>query len=150
MWENTINILQEYGDKFVALYKQNLENSGRIATGNLINSIQTRIETSDTSLILYINLEDYYQYVENGRSAGSFPPVDKIKEWIQAKPILPREENGKLPTEEQLAFLIGRKIQREGFEGTHDLERTKETLQMEFETRIQEALKEDFKKEFIL
>lgn len=150
MWENTINILQEYGEKFVELYKQNLENSGRKATGNLINSISTRIETGDYKLEVFINLEDYYQYVENGRSAGSFPPVDKIKEWIQAKPILPREENGKLPTEEQLAFLIGRKIQREGFEGTHDLQKTKDALQIEFETRIQEALKEDFKKEFVL
>lgn len=148
MLENTINILQEYGQKFADVYKDKLLNHK--ASGNLLNSIQTKVVVNDTELILYMDLADYYYYIENGRGPGKFPPIDKILEWIRVKPILPREINGKLPTEKQLAFLIGRKIAREGFEGTHDLEDTKNLLQIEFELRIQEALIEDFKKEFEL
>lgn len=148
MYENTIGLLTEYGRKFAEQYKQNLQNSGRKATSNLISSISTRVVVNNTALELWLDLADYYYYVENGRSAGKFPPVDKILQWIQAKPILPREINGKLPTEQQLAYLIGRKIANEGFEGSHDLENTKNSLEAEFTERIKEALEQDFIKEF--
>lgn len=148
MYDNTIRLLEEYGGQFAEQYKQNLLNSGRKATSNLINSISTRVVVNDTAIELYLDLADYYYYIENGRSAGKFPPVDNILQWIHAKQILPREINGKLPTEQQLAYLIGRKIANEGFEGSHDLENTKNSLEAEFTERITEALKQDFINEF--
>ena len=118
---------------------------------SLLNSISriylTQVE-KHTAIELYLDLADYYYYIENGRSAGRFPPVDKILQWIHAKPILPREIDGKLPTEQQLAYLIGRKIANEGFEGSHDLENTKNSLEAEFTERIKEALEQDFINEF--
>lgn len=150
MYDNTIRLLEEYGRQFAEQYKQNLLSSGRKATSNLINSISTRVVVNDTTLELYLDLADYYYYIENGRSAGKFPPVDKILQWIQAKPILPREINGKLPTEQQLAYLIGRKIANEGFEGSHDLDKTKNSLEAEFTERIKLALEQDFINEFNL
>ena len=111
MYDNTIRLLEEYGRQFAEQYKQNLLNSGRTATSNLINSISTRVVVNDTAIELYLDLADYYYYIENGRSAGSFPPVDKILQWIHAKPILPRDgvrlimKNSVLLKERQLSRL---------------------------------------------
>ena len=94
-------------------------------------------------------MADYWQYVENGRKSGKFPPLDKILDWIRVKQILPTEINGKLPTERQLAYLIGRKISEEGTEGTHDLANSQETIRREFENKIQEAIKADYNEEVL-
>jgi hypothetical protein len=134
--------LAQYGEAIADRYKTNLEASGRRATGNLISSVNTKVTVDEQTFVIELSLEDYYYYVENGRSAGRFPPVDKILEWIRVKPILPTPDiNGKLPTEKQLAFLIGRKIANEGFEGTKDLEHTME--EVDYEAIIEEALDQD-------
>ena len=134
--------LARYSQAIADQYKQNLEDSGRRATGQLISSVNTRVSVDGSVFEIELQLEDYYYYVENGRGPGKFPPPEKILEWIRVKPILPTPDiNGKLPTENQLAFLIGRKIANEGFEGTHDLENTMETV--DYETIIEEALDQD-------
>ena len=63
----------------------------------------------------------YWKYVDNGRKAGKWPPIDKIIEWIKVKPIIPDNRFGRLPTEKQLAYLIGRKIYEKGIEPKHTL-----------------------------
>ena len=63
---------------------------------------------------------------------------------------MPTEINGKLPTEKQLAYLIGRKISEEGTEGTHDLANAQETIRREFENKIQEAIKADYNEEVLM
>lgn len=134
--------LGQYAQAIADQYKTNLENSGRRATGQLISSVNTRVLVNGQIFEIELQLEDYYKYVEEGRGSGGFPPVNKILEWIKAKPILPYPDmNGKLPTENQLAYLIGRKIANEGFEGTHDLENTME--EVDYESIIEEAIAED-------
>lgn len=135
-------VLAEYAKEIEERYKQNLEDSGRKATGNLITSVTTKVVVDGNELAIDLDLADYWKYVENGRSAGRFPPVNKILEWIRIKPVLPHPDaRGNLPTEEQLAFLIGRKIAEEGFEGSNDLSDTLE--EVDYEKRIIQALDED-------
>ena len=147
MYEHTIEVLNKYGQRVVDLYRSNLKNSGHNATGNLARTASFTIETSSGDLNVTIHLEDYYRYVEEGRRPGSFPQIDSILRWIQAKHIMPREINGKLPTEQQLAYLIGRKIAQEGIAGTYDLANAQEAAKSEFENEIQEALKADYNAE---
>lgn len=141
-FENLKRVLTQYSQAIADQYKTNLENSGRRASGNLITSVNTKVDVDGTLFEIELQLEDYWKYVEEGRGAGGFPPVSKILEWIRLKPILPYpDRNGKLPTEQQLAFLIGRKIANEGFEGSNDLENTME--EVDYEEQIQEALDKD-------
>lgn len=134
--------LGRYAQAITDRYKQNLESSGRRATGNLISSVNSKVTVNGQSFDIELQLEDYWKYVEEGRGAGKFPPVNKILEWIMVKPILPYpDKNGKLPTEKQLAFLIGRKIANEGFQGSNDLEHTME--QVDYEQIIEDALDQD-------
>lgn len=59
---------------------------------------------------------DYLKYLVTGRGPGKFPPPTKMLDWVQANPdVLERaKQTYKYLTEEGLAFLIGRKISREG------------------------------------
>lgn len=141
-FKNLQEALAQYAQAIADKYKTNLESSGRRATGQLITSVNTVVVVNENEFAIDLNLEDYWKYVEEGRGAGKFPPPDKILEWIRVKPILPTPlANGKLPTEQQLAFLIGRKIANEGFEGTHDLQHTME--EVDYEEIIVEALDKD-------
>lgn len=141
-FKNLQEALAQYAQAIADKYKTNLESSGRRATGQLITSVNTVVVVNENEFAIDLNLEDYWKYVEEGRGAGKFPPPDKILEWIRVKPILPTPlANGKLPTEQQLAFLIGRKIANEGFQGTHDLQHTME--EVDYEEIIVEALDKD-------
>ena len=71
-----------------------------------------------------ITLPEYAAYLNDG-TKPHWPPVDKIREWIKVKPVLPRPgRNGKLPSTEQLAYLIGRKISKVGTKPTKIIDRT--------------------------
>ena len=134
--------LKDYADAIREGYKENLEKNNRRATGNLITSINSKVNVDGNEFEIELQLADYWYYVENGRGAGGFPPINKILEWIRVKPILPHpDKNGKLPTENQLAFLIGRKIANEGFEGSNDLENT--LKEVDYNAIIEEALDKD-------
>lgn len=142
---NLESVLQEYCNRFEALYKQKLQEDGRMATGDLINSVRLSIEVGEENISCILNVEDYYYYVENGRGAGRFPPIQKIIQWVEAKGIQPYPtSDGRLPTTPQLAYLIGRKIANEGYEGKPSLANTIEELNTIYTLKLQEALIDDF------
>lgn len=137
------NVLYEFAVEVRNLYQDNLILNNRIASGNLLNNIEFNVKTSDSTYSVIFSMEDYWWYVENGRKAGKWPPMDKILEWIKIKPILPRPSNEKLPTPKQLAFLISRKIGEEGTQGTGDLSYSIETVFERYRQRIYEAIYSD-------
>lgn len=119
-----LNTIKEITNLFAAALKDKLEENGSNATHQLSNSIKDIVKFDGKYLTVSIQLEDYYKYVENGRKAGKFPPVEKIKEWIKVKPVLPYTRGKRLPNENQLSYLIGRKIAREGTRANPFLEPT--------------------------
>lgn len=133
--------LAQYAEAIVDRYKQNLEDSDRRATGNLITSINSKVSVNGNEYEVLLQLEDYWKYIENG-TKPHFPPVSKILDWVKIKPILPTPmKNGKLPTEEQLAWMIAKKIDRVGTEGKPDLEEALE--EVDYNAIIEEALDAD-------
>ena len=133
--------LKEYAEAIRDQYKDNLERDNRRATGDLITSINSKVIVDGNEYIIELQLEDYWKYVEWDTSPH-IPPVNKILEWVRVKPVLPRPmKNGKLPTEQQLAWMIADKISKEGTEGTHDLEDA--LAEVDYETIIEEALEAD-------
>lgn len=131
-------------------YQDNLIRNDRIASGDLLNNIEYEVTRGDFTYTIYVKMKDYWYYVENGRRAGKWPPIDNILNWIKIKPVLPRPNaEGKLPTPQQLAFLIARKIGEEGTEGTQDLRKATDTIWDTFEDRLYEAIDEDVDAAFI-
>lgn len=141
--ENLAAVLQEYAVAVRNLYQDRLILHDRIATGELLNSVEVRVEHSGTAYEVKMDLADYWRFVEMD-TAPHWPPRDAILKWIQAKPILPRPmSNGKLPTPEQLAFLIQRKIAVFGTEGQPDLTDSVQDMNTAFRDRIAAALARD-------
>ena len=137
--------LDEYAQKAEELYKRKLTDKGINASYKLLNSVETTVKRNDDEFVVTIHLEDYWIFVENGRGPGKFPPIDKILEWIRVKPIRPYSDSrGRLPTEEQLAFLISRKIAEQGTEGRKVLAETVEELNNYYLPLLQQALDRDF------
>lgn len=131
--------------QFSEALKNSLLADGKYATGKLISSINTEIEYDGRYFSVELNTADYFKYVNEGRKAGKFPPLNAIRQWITVKGILPRPIKGKLPTTNQLAYLIGRKISRQGIKGTRSLEKTEKNYRLE--DRILDQLLEVFEKE---
>ena len=126
-------------DKVAELYRRQLEADGVNASGAL-STFTTEYEWNGEHFILYFNLVEYWKYAENGRGPGRFPPIDAIRNWIQVKPVVPvPDARGKIPTTNQLAFLISRKIAREGTQGKHSL--TKAMLSTEMDPIIEAITK---------
>lgn len=142
-FENLKSVLLDYAIALQNKYKDNLWASDRVATGDLVTSVQYQTDFDDNTYIISLNLEEWWKYVEYG-TKPHFPPPSAILKWIKAKPVLPRPlANGKLPTPNQLAYLIGRKISEVGTQGSHDLEKTIEEINAEYEELIAEALQKD-------
>lgn len=139
------SVLKDYGEFFELEYKTRLLDKDKLSSGRLAESVKTFVRSTGNVLFeVVVRLEDYWVWVENGRKPGKFPPVDKIKEWISVKPIFPKQsDGGKLPTQEQLAFLIGRKISLEGIKPTHLFEQSANAVYNKFYQDITDAVAQD-------
>lgn len=112
---NLENAINNFISDFINTYKGLLIRDDKKATGDLIRSIKPiEIQFETNKYSGSISLVNYWKYVEYGRRPGKFPPPNKILDWIKIKPVIPRPVNGIKPTEKQLAFLISRKIARDG------------------------------------
>ena len=132
--------LRELGEDIRQGYIETLLRNDRKATGALIDIPPAIVEVQGTVYEVKLSLQDYWKYVEEG-TKPHWPPRSAILKWIQAKPVIPRpDRNGRIPSQQSLAFLISRKIAREGTEGSHDLQKTKDAILPYWEQRLQGVL----------
>lgn len=138
--------IQQLAEELSKEYKKILQDKNKIASGALYNFTYTA-EFKDGHFLVYFTLPDYWKYVEEGRAPGKIPPLEAIKQWIQVKPLIPTPDKyGKVPTNEQLAFLISKKIGRDGIPATHSLQEAiynKIPLVDEFINTFTEAIYKD-------
>lgn len=145
VFTNLMSALQDYGDAAAEMYRNRLIGDGKVASGKLLDSVRAKVAYRGTEFVVFLELEDWWRYVEKGRKPGKWPPRDKILEWIRIKPVEPRpDKDGNLPTEEQLAFLIQRKIGTEGIEAGNQLAETLEDLNRQYLPILQQAIEKDF------
>lgn len=140
---NLERVLDEYGKAVEDLYKKNLLDNDNVASKGLLESVRYIASFGDRKYEISVSLRDYFRYVEYG-TKPHFPPVDKLLEWIRVKPVLPHpDKNGKLPTEKQLAYLIGRKISQVGTKANNIMGKTVEEVNNSFIERIYDAIDRD-------
>lgn len=144
-------VLQDLANDIRDNYKEHLQFNDRytergVPSGysqRLIDSVKTQVVMGDRAWEITMTLNDYWKYVEDD-TKPHFPPVNKILEWVQIKPVIPRPDaNGRIPSPKSLAFLIGRSISENGTEGTHDLQKTKDGVIPWYKERIAAALGHD-------
>ena len=136
-----LDVLEDYKKEFESLYKSKLEE--RRASGRLIKSVKTKYEVNGNTYEVSVDLENWWYWAEHGRkptSKGKHCPIEPIISWIRAKGIVPREINGKLPTEKQLAYAIRHKIDNEGYTGGQYMQQTLDEINDKYTKLLQEAL----------
>ena len=144
-------VLQDLANDIRDNYKEHLQFNDRytekgVPSGysqRLIDSVKTQVVMGDRAWEITMTLNDYWKYIEDD-TKPHFPPPQKILEWVQIKPVIPRPDaNGRIPSQKSLAFLIGRAINENGTTGTHDLEKTKDGIIPWYKQRIAAALGRD-------
>jgi hypothetical protein len=125
-----------------------------VASGTLEKSLKYRLQIKGQNINVSVyakgKASQYFLARENGRKPGKQPPVDAILEWMRIKPIKLRDkESGKFkkPTEalkRQVAFLIARKIGKQGMKGWHAFDYAMENIWDEYEAKIIDAYGKDF------
>ncbi len=123
--ENPIKIIgvTEVCNYIADIYRKKMDAADYNKQGELYNFKWTT-EWNGNLFELAFLLPDYWQYAEYGRRPGKMPPVNKILKWIEFKHLVPRSNNGRVPTTKQLAFAISKHIALHGTEGKHLLEKT--------------------------
>jgi hypothetical protein len=149
----------------VEAYINNLDKRSIHATHNLADSVKYEVTDGIRWIGVDISLLDYWKYIEYGRKAGKFPPLQSIEEWIKVKGIQPmtrtqasvkrwtqhrgriRRNDGRIPSIKSLAFLIGRKIKEEGIQPRPILATAIDDTYRRFEAAIIEAMTQDITQE---
>ena len=149
------SVLEEYAQQAVEIYKYQIALGAHNASRKLTDTIYQEIKVEGSEFMVCLHLQEYWKYIEGGSKGkissppgavypAHFPSPEVLMKWIEVKPVIPRPmANGDIPSPQTLAFLIGRKIMREGIEPFPALEETKKEAMKIFEDRIKEALGHD-------
>lgn len=113
--------LRTYGGLIVNRLIDGLQQSEQIASGDLEESITFEVDEVDGAVRLDVLLADYYKFVDMGRAAGKMPPISKLREWLRYPNVKDRLGINGLPDMKLngIAYLMARKIKREGTKGNH-------------------------------
>ena len=143
-WDNLRNTMEEYRQFLELATKDNTKHY------ELSNNIKFNLQVTDTVFEIEFNAPEYWKYANYGRGPGKFPPLDKIEDWIVRRKISPYPtKSGRIPTRPQLAYLIARKIAREGFEGSGFLQKSLKEQQDYWEDRISDAIYKDIESQIM-
>jgi hypothetical protein len=160
---NFFAVVNDMAKRFVELMQSDYRMKRRVgrnftnavASGTLEKSLAYRLKIKGSSINVSVyakgKASKYFLARENGRRPGATPPpVSAILDWMRIKPIKLRDkESGKFkkPTEalkRQVAFLIARKIGRDGIKGWHAFDYAMENIWDEYESKIVAAYQKDF------
>jgi hypothetical protein len=100
--------IQGWLDETHGLMVQKYDELGFRASGEWEQDLSNSIDETGGKYIAKIEGANYTYWMEHGRKAGKFPPIAKIRKWIDDKGIQTDLNKN------SLAFLIARKISREG------------------------------------
>jgi len=158
-----MEVLDNLGKVIIADYQRLLEQAGKKASGALIGSLRYEVKIGEGFYEVVFFGEGYWKNVEFGRRGRErdngygvapdmkFPPINEIKDLIRIKPILPTPDaRGRIPDENQLAFLIARAITYNGILPTNAMTKTLETNENVIEQTSQMIVNEIIKKIDIL
>jgi hypothetical protein len=123
MASNLSQTLRRVGGLTVQRLSQGLKESNSDASGELDTSIGFNIKPTSKGIDLNITMLDYWEFVDKGRKPGKPAPVNKIMEWLTYPNVRDKMRFGQSDAafteseQKSLAYLISRKIGREGTKG---------------------------------
>lgn len=144
-FDNIIKVLEDIGQHVIESFKADVEKKNGSASGSMVSSTMAEITITDQKITLTVSTVPYFQYADEGRGKtvnnGPGEVKKKIRKWIDQKGITPSRGT----TKDQLAFLMARKIHREGFKGKYyrrDI--ITDSIQQNADLLLADAIKKDF------
>ena len=143
-WNNLKKCLEEYSMYLLQASRNNMP-----TYYELKDKIKFVMNVNGNFYEIIFNAPSYWKYANDGRRPGKMPPVNVIADWVRRRNITPYAlKNGKLPTTEQLAFMIANKIAKEGTKfhgptGIHFLEKSIDEQKSYWDDKISEAISND-------
>ena len=138
-WNNLKKCLEEYSMYLLQASRNNMP-----TYYELKDKIKFVMNVNGNFYEIVFNAPSYWEYANSGRPPGKMPPVNVIADWVKRRNITPYAlKNGKLPTTDQLAFMIARKIGRDGTTGIHFLEKSIDEQKSYWDDKISEAISND-------
>ena len=138
-WLHLEEVLREYEAYLLEASKRNMP-----SYYELRNNIKFNLQVGDNFYEIVFAAPQYWKWAEDGRRPGKMPPVSAIADWVTRRKIAPySNKNGKLPTTNQLAFAIAKKIGRDGTTGIHFLEKSIDEQKSYWDDKISEAISND-------
>ena len=145
-FSRTEALLNSFAQTIVNRYRDKIS---EYSSGKLYKTIDYTITSKSDSYLVTINLEEYWKFIEKGRRAGAkMPPVSAIENWIKVRKIIPRPvalKSGKqrVPTVQQLAYVIARSIARNGIAARPLMREYIEDTMKDFQSKLTAAVRED-------
>ena len=135
-------------EQIAQVYRDKMRNAGYDPNGGLMNFTWVT-EYNGNLFEVNFDLPPYFPFAEYGRRPGKFPPPDAILKWVQFKRLVPRPgRDGKVPSTNQLVYLISRKIATKGTEGKHLFEKTLDDSNLDnLADKLVELITAEFEKE---
>jgi hypothetical protein len=84
-FKNIRTYLSDFGNEVAQAYKDKIIKNKVVATGKLRDSIKYKIVETENNIAVYLDAEDYWINIEEGRKPGTYPPTKPLKSWIKLK-----------------------------------------------------------------
>lgn len=144
-FENTTFVLNEFGVGVVNRFRGIVSQKKGNASGLMSREARSNVQFTAKGVSLTVDTVSYFFYADQGRgktvNGGKGIVLPRIRKWIDQKGITPP---GKL-TKDQLAYLITRKIHREGYTGKFYVKDVvTEQFKKELDSRLADAILKDF------
>lgn len=140
-WNHLQKALETYNTYLLSAARNNMPQYYELK-----DKISFKVDVSGNLFEVTFNAPEYWKYANYGRPPGKMPPVSAIEEWITRRRIVP-ESNTSTPNATSLAYVIARKIGREGTIGTNFLEKSLDEQKEYWMSTISSAIGEDILEE---
>lgn len=125
------SVSDEYGELLVDKLKKNLADLDKYATGDLVDTMYYEATTANGKSVIGLVANHYLRYVDRGRAAGKFPPLQAISRWARVRGISQRA-----------VYPIARKIAKKGTPPTYVINKTIKEVTEEFLPLYAEHMKD--------
>ena len=147
-YENLKKAMEKYGEEVIIELAVQLRKADKIATGNLVKSLDYDLIEALDLIVLNIKAADYLSVVDKGRKKQKDPPPQQaILKWINIKP-LPRwkDKKGRIISKKSQAFLIARSIGKNGIKATNVIKKSMDKVRKIQAKLISEAAGADIRR----
>lgn len=106
-------IINNFAQQYIDELKNNLIRKDKVASGNLVRSLDYRVGKVMGELNIEIIANEYLQWVDQGRRKGKYPPIQAIANWARIRGI-----------SKEAVFPIARNIFKFGIKPTRVIQTT--------------------------